>query len=264
MKKDNLIIGLITLILIFGFAKQSFQQNNPKVPKGFVFIPAGKTIINGEKISINAFLMSENEITNGQYQIFLSDLKKSNKMDEYEIAKIDTSLWEKLDIDGLNYSFKYHLKDEFPVVNISKEGAKLYCKWLTEQLIKEQKNEFRLPTKNEWIYAAKGGLEEILYPWGGPNVINKKNCYLAQFKALGLKNGPVEIKTFSPNNYGLYDLSGNAAEMIEEQNIVKGGSWNSPKEKIKINSEDKYEISPMIGFRPVITFSGEKKDTDME
>jgi hypothetical protein len=42
MKKDNLIIGLITLILIFGFAKQSFQQNNPKVPKGFVFIPAGK------------------------------------------------------------------------------------------------------------------------------------------------------------------------------------------------------------------------------
>jgi formylglycine-generating enzyme required for sulfatase activity len=198
MKKDNLIIGLITLILIFGFAKQSFQQNNPKVPKGFVFIPAGKTIINGEKISINAFLMSENEITNGQYQIFLSDLKKSNKMDEYEIAKIDTSLWEKLDIDGLNYSFKYHLKDEFPVVNISKEGAKLYCKWLTEQLIKEQKNEFRLPTKNEWIYAAKGGLEEILYPWGGPNVINKKNCYLAQFKALGLKNGPVEIKTFSP------------------------------------------------------------------
>jgi hypothetical protein len=46
---------------------------------------------------------------------------------------------EKLDIDGLNYSFKYHLKDEFPVVNISKEGAKLYCKWLTEQLIKEQK-----------------------------------------------------------------------------------------------------------------------------
>jgi hypothetical protein len=143
MKKDNLIIGLITLILIFGFAKQSFQQNNPKVPKGFVFIPAGKTIINGEKISINAFLMSENEITNGQYQIFLSDLKKSNKMDEYEIAKIDTSLWEKLDIDGLNYSFKYHLKDEFPVVNISKEGAKLYCKWLTEQLIKEQKNELR-------------------------------------------------------------------------------------------------------------------------
>jgi hypothetical protein len=96
MKKDNLIIGLITLILIFGFAKQSFQQNNPKVPKGFVFIPAGKTIINGEKISINAFLMSENEITNGQYQIFLSDLKKSNKMDEYEIAKIDTSLWKNL------------------------------------------------------------------------------------------------------------------------------------------------------------------------
>jgi formylglycine-generating enzyme required for sulfatase activity len=32
-------------------------------------------------------------------------------------------------------------------------------------LVKEQKNEFRLPTKNEWIYAAKGGLEEILYPW---------------------------------------------------------------------------------------------------
>jgi formylglycine-generating enzyme required for sulfatase activity len=127
-----LSIGLTLLILVFVSAKKDKNDDFFKDPKGFVFIPMGSAEIDGKTMTFQAFYISQTEITNGQYQLFLDDLIKQGKTKEYEIAKIDTSLWNKLDISGAaTYAKTYYKEKDFPVVNISKAGAILYCQWLT-------------------------------------------------------------------------------------------------------------------------------------
>jgi len=174
--------------------------------------------------------------------------------------------------------------DEYPVVNISQDGAKLFCEWLTEKYNtipkrKFKKVVFRLPTEAEWISAARAGRTEAPFPWGGYYVRNGKGQFLANFKRVsqtqikrdpitnqpviatdtGLKINtsivrlPAPVKSYYPNDFGLYQMSGNAAEMLAETGRTKGGSWNSYGYHIQIDAEDEYEgftkPSPMIGFR---------------
>ena len=71
---------------------------------------------------------------------------------------------------------------------------------------------------------------------------------------------PAPVKSYLPNDYGLFHMSGNAAEMISSPtNRTKGGSYNSTAYHIQIESEDEYEgwtePSPFIGFRPILDVS---------
>ena len=61
------------------------------------------------------------------------------------------------------------------------------------------------------------------------------------------------VKSYFPNGYGLYNMSGNVAEMLIEKPRTNGRSWNSGGIDVKIDAEDEYEGfeggSPYIGFR---------------
>jgi formylglycine-generating enzyme required for sulfatase activity len=59
-----------------------------------------------------------------------------------------------------------------------------------------------------------------------------------------------DVNSYLPNKFGLYNMAGNAAEMLAEKGICKGGSWNSHNNSIQIGSSETYtKPSPTIGFR---------------
>jgi formylglycine-generating enzyme required for sulfatase activity len=260
MKTKPIIFIVLVAVFIITTGATTNDKSSITPPKGYVFIPMGTADIAGKSVTFQAFYIAQTEITNGQYLEFLTDLKTKGKLAEYEKAKIDTTLWIKFDDSKTsNYDKTYTQKKDYPVVNISKEGAVLYCKWLSDKFSNDKVNmEFRLPTNSEWEYAAKGGLKGCPYPWGGPYPTNSTGCYLAQFKVFGLTYGPVEVKHFAPNMWKLYDMSGNVAEMVGDTNIVRGGSWNSSGYEIQIPTCGQYSISPMVGFRPIMTFIEKK------
>ncbi len=174
-------------------------------------------------------------------------------------------------------------------MTISKKGAELYCQWLTEKLqpkYPKHNISFRLPTEHEWVYTARAGHDHAPYPWGGYYLRNSKGCFLANFRTLGAgaihydrKNDkyevmidtnrkpsmPVKVKSYFPNDFGLYNMVGNAAEMISTKSLTsdgnrtKGGCYDSTGFDNTIEAQDEFdgwkEPSPFIGFRPIMDVS---------
>ncbi len=61
------------------------------------------------------------------------------------------------------------------------------------------------------------------------------------------------INAFYPNSFGLYNMCGNVAEMIEETGVAKGGSFQDPAYQVRISSEKSYSKPQAdIGFRVVM------------
>ena len=248
--------------------------------KKYALIPSGSFNYTGNQVSVNAFIIQQSEVSNLEYRTFLFDLLIQGRKDDFLIAKPDQSQWVKNGTDFLAMEtmyFSHPSYDYYPINNISRKGAEMYCAWLTNEtrkyLDKKGKSfvsEVRLPTNAEWTFAAMGAIKKSNYPWGGPEASNKEGCYLANFEPKEGKDadggfGPVAVYSYSPNNYGLYCMAGNMAEMVYYNNDVnqpgaRGGSWTSTAEEIKINGEDKFKgvTTPNvnIGFRVVVTYIG--------
>ncbi|MBP6040894.1 MAG: gliding motility lipoprotein GldK [Flavobacterium sp.] len=217
----------------------------------------------------------------------------------------DTTVW----IKDFNYSYNEPMHNDYfwhkaygdyPVVGVKQSQAIAFCEWRTlykNNYVKSKKkgrdlvNKFRLPSEAEWEYAARGGLQSATYPWGGPYTKNDRGCFLANFKpnrgdyASDNALYTVEAKSYDPNGYNLYNMSGNVAEWTataydpsayefisnispnildykNKRKVVRGGSWKDVAYMLQVSTRD-YEYADSarsyIGFRTVQNYMGTQK-----
>jgi sulfatase modifying factor 1 len=108
-----------------------------------------------------------------------------------------------------------HIDDRpnHPAVHVSWNDAAAYAAWAGKSL----------PTEAQWEYAARGGLEQKLYPWGDdltPNGKHLCNIWQGEFPRVDTAedgySGSCPVDSFPPNPFGLYSITGNVWEWCSD------------------------------------------------
>ncbi len=193
--------------------------------------------------------------------------------------------------------------DYYPIVGVSWKQATAFCIWRSNLLNNYLQSEhqplamdYRLPTEAEWEYAARGGLNQAVYPWGGYYTRNNRGCFVANFKPLRGRyadDGSAAtsvICSYAPNDFGLYDMAGNVSEwtssaydessyaythdfnptyqynarpddaIVMKRKVIRGGSWKDIAYFMQCGTRSyEYQDSATsyIGFRCVRDYIGE-------
>lgn len=181
------------------------------------------------EITLNGFWISTTEVTNAQFTEFVretnyqtaaelppnpKDFPDADPKDLVPGALVHTEKgWQY--ITGANWlhptgpTSSIKDKGNYPVVNISYDDALAYCTWAKATL----------PSEAQFEYAAREGLDQKTYVWGNeqnPDGKQMANIWQGEFPIKNLnKDGYLStapVKSFSPNQFNLYDMSGNVWE----------------------------------------------------
>ncbi len=149
--------------------------------------------------------------------------------------------------------------NDYPVVGVSWDQATAFCAWRTQYLISSLQTPFiepyRLPTEAEWEYAARAGMNENKFPWGGDIPMTEKGCFNANFKPQEgnyVKDGNLitsNVATYPPNDFGLYDMAGNVSEWTSTAYSEGGMAYTSdmnPDYRYNAAKEDPYQMKRKI------------------
>jgi len=145
-------------------------------------------------VTVQPFLMDRTEVSNTEYADFVRETNHAAP-----------AHWI-----GNKPPFGQEL---WPVVNVSFEDATAFAEWRS----KRDKVSYRLPTEEEWEYAARNGEQSDLYPWG-PDWKDK---------AAVLKDAtpaPVGSRAEGKNKWGVFDLIGNVWEWTSSKASVYPGN----------------------------------------
>jgi len=120
-------------------------------------------------------------------------------------CKVPKAFWKQSEGPGSNVNDR----GNHPVVHVSWNDAAAYAAWAGK----------KLPTEAQWEYAARGGLEQKLYPWGDeltPGGEHRCNIWQGEFPRVDTGEdgftAPCAVDSFPPNGFGLYSVTGNVWE----------------------------------------------------
>ncbi len=270
LQKSQTLLDIVSDVLKHSDVDLNISQKDYDKSKRFIKIPKG------------SFLMGSNEyvdespehLVNIGYDFFISAYQVTVK--EYlEFALATESNYPEwltnrsnIKLISSNHYKNTNLNNDAPIVGISWENAKEYCKWRTE---KEGK-QYRLPSEAEWEYACKAG-SRTRYSFGdNENDLNEYAWYNKNSNkgahAVGLKK---------PNKWGLYDMHGNIWEWCEDVwnkdydlaprdgsankvgdnniRVLRGGSWADSSRYVRSSNRNGYDFDGCdndLGFRIVL------------
>jgi formylglycine-generating enzyme required for sulfatase activity len=262
------ITGMMLFFFIIVFPAFINAEMNP--PSGMEFVPIkggcyemGDIVGDGDanerpvhEVCVRDFSIGKFTVTNEQFRMFR--------------PKHDSGMYKGFSLNG----------DKQPVVNISWEDAVAFAKWLSKKTGKT----YRLPTEAEWEYAARAGTKTSRF-WG--NNPDDACTYANVADLTAKKHWPrwtvhvcddgyavsAPVGSFKPNEYGIYDMLGNAWQWCEdvynsgayarlpkndpvyegsgEYRVMRGGGWsNGP---LGIRSSHRVPASPIFGH-PALGF----------
>ncbi|MDC1106277.1 SUMF1/EgtB/PvdO family nonheme iron enzyme [Prolixibacteraceae bacterium] len=243
-------------------AKTKFLEIAPGMNIKMVYVPKGTFVSVGQDLQIHqmvqkkvkikkGFWMSESEISNGEYRAIFPE----------HDSRFIAQQWKDHTTAGYPAN-----KPTQPVIRVSWNEANKFC----EVLSKKNGVEVKLPTEQQWEWAAKCGTDQGFW-FGSINsdfskYENFADDQLANMAVIGVNPKPMsknhwlrpyydfiprahhvddkemltaKVKSYEPNAWGLYDMLGNVAEWTrtsyvdasKEFKIVKGGSWRDRPEK---------------------------------
>jgi len=270
----------------------------------------GKRLINPDVLNYEYSYIDYKEAAKNKYRLRSGlPIKTRGELIKEETVNVypDTLVW----VRDFSYSYNEPMTrhyfwhpayDNYPVVGVTWKQASAFTIWRSkfmndwrDMLGELPVDNFRLPNEFEWEYASRGGQPLNPYPWGGPYLRNGKGCILANFKP-GRGNYPddggfytVKVNSYWPNDFGLYNMSGNVSEWTadafeenttsfqhdlngsytynhkpEDGNTLKrkslrGGSWKDISYYLQTSTRT-YEYADTaksyIGFRTVMSFLG--------
>jgi formylglycine-generating enzyme required for sulfatase activity len=197
------------------------------------------------QVSVSGFSMDKTEVTNAEYAVFVR-----------EASHTPPEHWG---------SIKPPVGQELlPVSNVSYEDAMAFAAWRS----KRDGVTYRLPTEEEWEYAARNGDRDNLYPWGNTWLTGRA---ATQEAGVG-KEQPVGTYPQGANRWGVQDLIGNVWEWTSTKAsvypgsslkvpdvqkdwvVARGGSYGSQANKVSGTMRDWFAPNyknPVLGFRLV-------------
>jgi len=234
------------------------KTNDPgevAIKADLIDIPAGKFQMGrndslptegpAHEVTLNGFQMDKNEVTNAEYGQFV---KQTNHRAPEQWGSPKPPVGQ----------------ESLPVSNVSYEDAIAFAEWRS----KRDGVTYRLPTEEEWEYAARNGDKDNLYPWG-----NTWQAGRAATLDAGVgKEQPVGTYPMGANRWGVQDLMGNLWEWTSSKAstykgnpqqvqaqykdwvVVRGGSYSSPSNKVSGTMRDWFAPNyknQLIGFRLV-------------
>jgi formylglycine-generating enzyme len=233
-------------------ASAVFLRTSTSNREGLISLPGGRFLMGSEgpeiwradgeapvrEISLSPFWIAPHVVTNEQFSQFAEatgyvteaerfgwSFVHHSQIDKKDISALQTNRVSGLEwwyrVDGAQWRFPIGPRRDFdqlqrrnhPVVHVSWTDAGAYAAWAGQ----------RLPTEAEWEYAARGGLEGQIYPWGNeltPGGKHRCNIWQGVFPkedtgADGYR-GTAPARSFKPNGYGLYNMAGNTWEWVAD------------------------------------------------
>ncbi len=260
---------LILFIVVSLFTIPALFSAKPIIPPGTVRIN-------------DSLFIDKNEVRNVDYIEFLYWTEKEYGRDSQEYLFIlpDTTVWETKHTYGepmKNIYFRHPAYNNYPLVGISFEQAIMYCDWRTDRVneilhIKINKIsydslkniadipkyvEYRLPTIEEWEYVANQPYSEKTLKRMNKKKhkgIKRTNLNNNDVGALPSDNTSITapVSSYWPNQLGVFNIIGNAAELTSKEGVAKGGSWSHRPEEVSVEAIFKYEKpESWLGFRCV-------------